>query len=100
MVRKLEGQSIDIAVADFGMAALCESYSCTFSNLYGGTVRYESPEMQMNKEYDSKIDCWSFAILIRSLFCKHIKFEAMNYSFRMQSMKLIASKVEEDMTQA
>lgn len=65
-------------IGDFGISCIRptndEAYNMTSET---GTYRYMAPEVLMHKEYNAKVDIWSFGMILLFMFSR-IPYEGMN----------------------
>lgn len=70
--------SFKAKIGDFGISCIRvsndEAYNMTSET---GTYRYMAPEVLMHKEYNAKVDIWSFGMILLFMF-SHVPFGGMN----------------------
>tara|TARA_Y100000389_G_C17471252_1_gene531311 strand:- start:16171 stop:17037 length:867 start_codon:yes stop_codon:yes gene_type:complete len=70
--------SFKAKIADFGISCIRqtsdEDYDMTSET---GTYRYMAPEVLMHKEYNAKVDIWSFGMIILFMF-SHLPYEGLS----------------------
>ena len=78
------------------MAIQCNTAETENRTSVCGTPTYQSPEMVQAEEFDSKTDCWSFAVTIYEIFCeKKLISSRTNKNQRLEMMRTIKTHVVE-----
>lgn len=70
-------------ITDFGMSKICKFGHSQSQSLYGGTVKYDAPEILKAEKYNKKVDVYAFGILMFEVVTQTVAYSNIVNQFEL-----------------